>query len=265
MKKIFILSLISAFVLVSCKKDKDVNPLADGVNPASEYKLIKKDTASNDLVVELYSKTATVEVGYTKLYVKVKNFDGTAVENATVKFMPMMDMGTMQHSSPFEEPVFKSSSKFYEGMVVFTMDSGQGDWTLTVNVNGEDVSFPIHVLASPVGTKYVGTYSGTDGVKYIVSLVKPFDWTVGMNNFSIMVHKKETMTSFPPVDGFTIAFDPQMTSMGHGSPNNVSPTSAGGGYYNGKVNFTMTGDWRLNLDLIDAGDTIANTYIDILF
>lgn len=265
MKKIFILSLIGAFVFASCKKDKVDDPLTDGTNPASEYKLIKKDTTANDLVVELFAKTATIEIGYTNLYVKVKNLSGTAVENATVTFMPMMDMGTKQHSSPFEEPAYNPSSKYYEGMVVFTMDSGSGEWELTVNVNGEDVSFPINVLASPTGTKYVGSYSGTDDVKYIVTLVKPFKWTVGMNNVSIMVHKMATMTSFPSVDGFTIAMDPQMLSMGHGSPNNVSPVSAGDGYYKGKVNFTMTGDWRLNLDLIEAGDTIANAYIDIDF
>src|SRR5690554_6570013 len=176
-----------------------------------------------------------------------------------------MDMGNMQHSSPIEQPVFNSNTKMYEGLVVFTMHSGLGDWTLDVDVNGEIVTFPVNVLDSQTGTKYVGSYTGTDAEKYIVSLVKPFDWSVGMNDVSIMVHKKESMMSFPAVEDFTIVMDPQMTSMGHGSPNNVSPTPIGDGYYKGKVNFTMTGDWRLNLDLIKASDTIVKAEIDILF
>src|SRR5690554_854834 len=265
MKKIFILSLISAFIFTSCKKDKNEDPTSGGVTPPSEYTLIKKDTTANDLVVELFTKTETIEIGYTKLYVRVKDFNGNAIDNANVTFMPMMDMGNMEHSSPLEQPVFKTSSKLYEGMVVFTMHSGQGDWWLTVNVNGEDVVFPINVLDSKTGTKYVGSYTGTDSEKYVVTLVKPFNWKVGMNDFSVMVHKKETMMSFPAIDNFTVAMDPQMTSMGHGSPNNISPTSAGDGYYNGKVNYTMTGDWRLNFEFIEAGDTIISAYIDVLF
>ncbi|PWH85777.1 FixH family protein [Brumimicrobium oceani] len=267
MKKIFLLSLMSAFLFVSCDKEDDNmdDPITGGTSSQSQYKLIDKDTTDNDLIVELYAKTETIEMGYTPLYVKVKDLGGSAVENAMVSFMPMMDMGTMQHSSPLEQPVFNSSSKYYEGMVVFTMASSMGDWELDVIANGEAASFDINVMMNPTGTKYVGSYNGTDGEKYIVTLVRPFDWQVGMNDVSFMVHKKETMMSFPAVNDFTIAMDPQMTSMGHGSPNNVSPVSVGNGYYDGKANFTMTGDWRLNLDLIKAGDTIVNAYIDVLF
>lgn len=266
MKKILILSLVGAFVFASCKKDKTDEPTTGGTAPVSEYTLLKKDTTANDLVVELYAKTETIEVGYAKLYVKVKNFAGDAIENATLTFVPEMDMGNMQHSSPIEQPVFNSNTKMYEGMVVFTMHSGLGDWTLDVDVNGEIVTFPVNVLDSQTGTKYVGSYTGTDAEKYIVTLVKPFDWKVGMNAVSIMVHKKESMMSFPAVDNFTIEMDPQMISMGHGSPNNTSPISVGNGYYEGQVNYTMTGDWRLNFLLMSAGDTIVeNAYIDILF
>jgi hypothetical protein len=267
MKKIFLLSLMSAFLFVSCKKDKDetVDPITGGTTAAAQYKLIDKDTIDNDLIVELYANTETIEMGYTPLYVKIKDLSGNAVENAMVSFMPMMDMGTMQHSSPLEQPVFNSSSKYYEGMVVYTMASSAGSWELDVMANGESASFDINVMMNPTNTKYVGSYNGTDGEKYIVTLVRPFKWSVGMNDVSFMVHKKESMMSFPTVSDFTIAMDPQMTSMGHGSPNNVSPVSKGNGYYKGKVNYTMTGDWRLNLDLIKAGDTIVNAYIDVLF
>lgn len=268
MKKILILSLISTFAFVSCKKDEKNDVISE--NSVSEYKLIKKDTTANDLVVALFSKTATIEVGYTPLFLEVKDLSGNVVENAVLTFMPMMtmqmEMGEMEHSSPYEAPVFDSSSKFYEGMVIFTMPSGSDAWRLVVNVNGDELVFPIQVLPSPTGTKYVGSYNGTDSEKYIVTLVKPFDWKVGMNDLSIMVHKRMAMgMSFPAVDDFEVVMDPQMTSMGHGSPNNVSPISVGNGYYEGQVNYTMSGDWRLNFDLIKAGDTIVEAYIDVLF
>lgn len=258
---------MSAFLFVSCKKETENTEENnnEGTTTTSEYKLIEKDTTDNDLVVELFAKTEMIDMGYTPLYVKVKDLSGNAVENAMVSFMPMMDMGTMQHTTPFIQPVFNSTSKYYEGAVVFIMASSMGDWDLDVMVDSEAASFDMDVMMNPTGTKYVGSYTGTDGESYFVTLVKPFDWTVGMNDVSFMVHKRESMMSFPPVSDFTIAMDPQMTSMGHGSPNNVSPTSAGDGFYNGKVNFTMTGDWRLNLDLIKAGDTIVQANIDILF
>lgn len=263
MKKIFLLSLMSAFLFVSCDKNKDVDP--DGDGPTSVYTLIKKDTAANDLVVELYAKTETIDMGYTPLYVKVRNLGGDAVENATLSFMPMMDMGMMEHSSPVVEPVFNTSSKMYEGAVVFTMSSDHGSWELSIMVNGEKVTLPIQVFESPINTKYVGSYTGTDNEKYTVSIVRPFKWTVGMNDVSFMVHKKETMMEFPAVSDFIMEMEPEMVAMEHGSPNNVSPTSKGGGLYSGKVNLTMSGEWRLNLDLIKEGDTIVSAVIDIDF
>jgi len=55
-----------------------------------------------------------------------------------------------------------------------------------------------------------------------------------------------------------------MPSMGHGSPNNVNPVLTKNGHYKGKVNFTMTGDWRINLELNKDGKT-TKTFFDLLF
>lgn len=266
MKKSILLVLIGALTFVSCKKE-EVEPTDDNTttNPTEEtVYLIATSTTMNNETVELYALTSQLATGYTKLFAGVKDSLGNAVDNATVTYMPMMDMGTMQHSCPLEQPVFNSSKSLYEGMVVFTMASTAGTWTLDVNVNGNPASFTLTVNDSP--TKVVGSYMGTDGSAYIVSLVKPVDWTVGMNGLNIMIHKKETMMSFPADDSLTVTLDPEMVSMGHGSPNNISPVSTGNGYYAGEVNFTMTGDWRLHLEL--ARDTTlihSDAYLDILF
>lgn len=264
MKKIFLASLVGLLALGACKKDDKEDFQTNSNN--SSYTLIASDTTDNDYIISLHIQSDGIEVGYTTLFVGVKDLEGNNVSNANVSFEPEMDMGMMHHGAPVIQPVYKASSKFYEGVVVFTMPSGDmGTWTLSVDVNGGSVTFPIEVEPSKQNTKYVGSYLGIDGESYILSLKKPFDWQVGMNDITILIHQ-EVNHAYLPVDDFEIFMDPQMTSMGHGSPNNISPTTIGNGFYTGKVNFTMTGDWRLNFDLIREGDTIVSgAYLDILF
>lgn len=266
MKKIFFAALVGVMAFTSCKKE-EVEP-EDPTTPTPTvptYYEIGTATTTNSETVTLYAKTSTLEAGYTKLYVKVTDAGGTAMENATLTFNPMMDMGAMQHSAPVEQPVFNATEHKYEGMVVFTMSSMSGTWTLTVNVDGNPAVFTLNI-AEPA-TKMVGSYTGTDGAVYIVSLVRPFNWTVGMNDFSILINKKASMMSFPADNDFdTIEFEPEMVSMQHSSPNNGAPVAQGDGYYAGQVNYTMTGDWRLHFRLIKGGVTIVDdAYVDILF
>ncbi|MEO6682785.1 MAG: FixH family protein, partial [Ginsengibacter sp.] len=114
-------------------------------------------------------------------------------------------------------------------------------------------------------TKLVGSYTGTDGNKYVVALIPPKKWEVGMNDLEILISQNNMMT-FPPVNDFKIDFSPEMPSMGHGSPNNVHPVNIGNGRYKGKVNYTMTGDWRFHFKLSKNDVVIVeNATIDILF
>jgi len=53
--------------------------------------------------------------------------------------------------------------------------------------------------------------------------------------------------------------EPEMPAMGHGSPNNVNPVAIGNGHYKGKVNFTMTGLWQVNLDFMMGADLADDT------
>lgn len=262
MKKIFLATLISSMALVSCKKE-EITP-EEPATPVETLVSLGSKTTSNSETVTLYAVSSELKTGYNKLYVAVKNSSGTAITNANVTFAPLMDMGTMTHSSPVENPVYNSSKSKYEGVVVFTMPSSQGAWTLDVVVNGNPVTFDLTIADAP--TKVVGSYVGTDGLKYIVTLVPPSKWNVGMNDVEIMIHKKESDTSFPADNDFSIVMDPEMVSMGHGSPNNTSPTLLGNGHYKGIVNLTMTGDWRLHFELSKNSVVInSDAYLDILF
>lgn len=268
MKKIALIFSVLTIALVSCKKD-DTTPTTP-TNPAptptpSPYVTLGTATTTNNETVTLYADDS-LTVGHTRLYVKVEDVNGDALNGATVDFAPLMDMGTMQHACPIEQPSYNSAIEMYEGALVFIMSSASGTWTLDVNVNGNPASFTLNVNDSPAGIKDVGTYTGTDGKVYIVSFKRPNNWVVGMNDFEILIHEKATMMSFPADNGFDITFEPIMTSMGHGSSGNIDPVNTANGHYIGEVNLSMPGDWRFHFELIKSGVTIVNdATLDILF
>jgi len=263
MKKIIMGALLSALVFTSCKKEETTPETTPGTPTASQIEIATATTSNNEMVV-LYADHNSLTNGYENIYVTVKDANNNPMTNATVEYKPMMDMGTMQHTCPTEQPIFDSSIGKYKGAAVFVMASTAGTWTFEVKVNGNLAVFNITVDEAP--TKVMGMYTGTDGSNYVVSLLRPVTWKVGMNDFEILIHKKESMMSWPAVEDFTVVFDPEMMSMNHGSPNNVSPVHVGNGHYNGDVNFTMTGDWRFHLELSQAGTVIqADAFLDILF
>jgi hypothetical protein len=264
MKNLFFAMLFGAIALTSCKKE-EVLPTTTTPTPTTTNVKLASATTTSGVQVDLYAKTATLNDGYNPLYVKVMASGGAVNASAVVSYNPMMDMGTMMHTTPTEQPVFNSATQMYEGVVSFVMPSSAGGaWTLNVTVDGELVSFPLTILSSP--TKVIGIYTGTDAKNYVVSLVPLATWEVGMNDVEIMIHERASMMSFPAVSNFDIVMTPEMVSMGHGSPNNVSPTATANGHYKGKVNYTMTGDWRLHFKLNMGGVLIQDdAFLDILF
>ena len=257
MNKLFFGVLAMTLLFISCKKE-DVKP---DVKPIEKLKLGEATTSKNEKIT-LWSD-ANLTTGFHKLYLSVSDANNKNITGASIGFEPLMDMGTMKHSSPVEQPVYNTVSGLYEGAAVFTMPSGMHSWMVNVTVNGEMKT--ITVTIPDAKTKLVGSYVGTDGNKYVVALVPPKKWEVGMNDLEILISQNLMMT-FPAVNDFKISFSPEMPSMGHGSPNNVNPANIGNGRYKGKVNYTMTGDWRLHFK-ISKNDVVIveDATIDILF
>lgn len=259
--KIILTSILSFVLFSACTKDKKVIP---SPLPIEKVK-VGTATTNSGLTLTLWSDKDSLTTGYNILFISAADENNELVKNLDITLIPMMDMGSMKHSSPVIQPIFNSETSLYQGAVVFTMPSGSmGSWNIRVNVGAEFVLFDLNIVASEL--KVTGSYSGTDGNKYFVTLLPHESWTLGINNFSILINKMEDMDNFPVEDDFTIEFDPQMTSMGHGSINNTHPVSKGDGVYTGKVNYSMTGDWRLHFKLIKGNEIIvANAYVDILF
>jgi hypothetical protein len=164
----------------------------------------------------------------------------------------------MSHACPFST-VTKTNNKetLYNGFIVFTMPQNTTEyWDLEINytINGTNYTAKAAIDVPASDKRNLNTFTGTDGTKYIVALIEPSTPKVAVNDLKIGLWKMENMMSFPMVNGYTVKIDPRMPSMGnHSSPNNLNATQINPGeFYNGKLALTMTGYWKINLQLAGA-------------
>ncbi len=267
--KVFI--LLFSLSIISCSKNdsilNDVNPTSGLLKLANNYAI------GSGLKVEIYT-TDSAFTGYNKWFIALKDSaTNTFVENAQISLNPNMNMGTMSHSAPYENPNSTIAvNKLFPCSVTFTMPSVSGTWSVNVsvtNLSNNKVGscvLPINVKdVSP--SKMFSFISLADNTsKYFVGFIPPTKPIIGINDFEFVVYKKQSMMMFPADSSLTIDFTPTMPTMGHGSPNNVNPVHIGNGHYKGKVNFTMTGLWRLNMQF-KAGTAVADNthYFDFNF
>ena len=264
MKQIFgalgaMAALCSALCFSSCNKtDTPQRPAT-----ADLIKISEGYAAGAAAKVTVYASTGTINTGYTKFYLALSDSaSGTKLNTASILLSPMMDMGMMQHASPYENPVSNlATDGLFPCSVVFIMPTTAGNWTVKVQVTNQAKSgaytFPVVVQEPAKSTIKSFTAKHDDG-KYFVTLIQPAKPKVGINDFEIAIYKKQSMMSFPAENNFTVSLAPEMPTMGHGSPNNVNPVAVGNGHYKGKVNFTMTGLWKINLGFM-AGAAVADT------
>ena len=263
------ITILSILLFLSACDKNDVSPdprtgltkVSEGFAPGAAAK------------VEIFTNTANITTGYQKFwFLLTDSITGKYIDNSQITLSPMMDMGTMKHAAPFENPASQNAvGHLFNGAVFFTMPNMGGSWALTLNVqnkvNGKvgNLSIPLTV-EEPAQKRTLSFTSAVDNTtKYFVSLVEPAKPKVGINDLELVVYKKQSMMAFPADSALSISFEPEMPAMGHGSPNNINPAHNGLGHYKGKVNFTMTGLWRLHFTL-KAGDAIAKTdSLDIEF
>lgn len=274
MKQIFtyIFSAALLFGLANCdKENNDPEPPA----PAPEKTLVGEEYALGAGLKIFYYAQEDPFVGYNKIYFTVKDsVSGEVVtSDLSIMFMPMMDMGMMQHSCPTEMVEYNSDAKQFIGAATYVMPSTAGTWTLTTTVTNNSngatgiavFNFEVVELDEPQLTSFISDLDPT--AKFFISLITPKDPQVGENAFEILINRKASMMDWPYEPYLTVEIEPEMPSMDHGSPNNVNPTHIGNGHYKGVTNFTMTGWWRINMVIKDGeGNVIKDdVYLDITF
>ena len=251
--------LFMALALISCSDNDDsatVNEL-DGLTKFQEM-------TNTTHTIELYSHTGVLVQGYNQVKLRIKdNATNQYIKNATVSWMPVMHMAMMNHSCPNSEvEKITTEGTLYEGYIMFQMAQNDTEyWDLKIDYSIDGVDYTTtSVIDVPASAKRtVNTFTGTDGVKYLVAYVEPHHPSVALNDMKVGVWKMQDMMTFPVVDGYTLKIDPRMPSMGnHSSPNNVHATQTSTGeLYNGKLSLTMTGYWKINLQLAKPDGTIV--------
>lgn len=262
--KILFAFLAMAFAIVSCRTSEGDEPISP-TNPNTEIEgLTKIKEISNDThIIELYSKSGSTNLGYNDLKLRLKNKSTNQYEkNATISWTPLMHMTMMTHSCP-KSAVEKvtSDGSLYSGYIVFQMPGNDTEyWDLKIDYTIGGTSYTATTLINvPVeNKKTVNSFLGSDNVRYVVAYIEPKSPKVAINEMTLGVWKMQDMMTFLVADGYTVKVDPRMPGMGnHSSPNNIHATQATAGkLYKGKLSLTMTGYWKINLQLAKADGTV---------
>ena len=184
-----------------------------------------------------------------------------------------MDMGTSTHSTPVGN-VSKQDNNLHKTWIAFLMYSGQKDgvWSLSFDYkigNGikQTISFNPDLLAYPSHNKWIQSFK-YDELTYYLVLSDPLMVKEGQKKITALVNKKESATSAYRIfneEKFIIEIDPRMPDMdNHASPDNKSlEYSFEKDIYEGSLNLTMTGLWRINIIIKDLnGNIIAGSVVD---
>ncbi len=265
-QKSYIYTLATAFLFslffISCNGDNNDDEI---IYPTDETSgLTKIQELSNDTYTfSLYTKKGILSTGYNEIYLQVKNkTTGEFEKNASLTWNPIMHMTSKSHSCPYSS-IEKVTDKqtLYKGFIIFQMASNDSEyWELTLNntIGGQNVQVSDKVNVTNATKKRVQVFNGTDNVRYVLAMVEPSSPIVGLNILTAYLYKMQDMNTFVPINGYKIKVDPRMPSMGnHSSPNNIDMVYTGStGFYQGKVSFTMTGYWKINLILLNQNDQV---------
>lgn len=261
MKFKYILPILCiAIFSVSCSTDNDnETPIINEVED-----LVKiQDIANATHTIELFNTSGDFKTGYNNVSIRIKdNATSSYLKNATLSWMPMMQMPTMQHSCPKSE-ITKTTGKetVYEGFIIYQMTNADGSgWSLTVNYNidGTDYTASDDIVVLQSEKQNITSFMGSDDSRYIIAMIEPNDPKIAINDLKVGLFKMKNMMTFPVVENYTITLDPRMPGMGnHSSPNNTDLSfNNEDQMYHGDLSLTMTGYWVLNLKLLNAQDEV---------
>lgn len=276
---IFRIILIASFALIvivsACKKDPpEQTPLPVDPYPVPANLTLLGNTYAIGAaaMAKVYIKGPII-TGYNEIYIALyDSITNARITNSHIHLEPLMQMTSMSHSCPVENPEEDAVQGLFKGVVYFPMASSPGNtWTLGLHVHNHinnlegEAELEINVT-NALANHMLSLSALNNGSKYFVSLIKPDKPVTGINDFVIAIHENDATNEYAPIEDYKVIITPTMPSMGHGSPNNIDPTHTSNGHYNGKVNFTMNGLWRIKL-LISQDSAIVDStaYFDVSF
>lgn len=293
---------------MSCTKEKtDYEAEIDTV--VTEHYEFKEATVINSggYKISVEALNGIFYKGYNEIRLKVTDARTNQNVNASaVTFLPIMtNTDGSKASGPHKyDLVYNADDKYFSGYAVFTNESNTvGGWELYISFTTNDQMYlakqDISVQEQTNKNLNMTTFMGKDGEQYYIALVSPQKPKVAENKLVAGIYKFNKPTAAPSgnfpdpsqfsykeVTGYTLQLDPRMPepSMGnHSSINNKNLAQQSDGLYHGIVNYTMTGNWTLNLIMLNQNGRIlkgtevppdftpgveglkSELYIDILF
>lgn len=238
--------------------------LACGPAPTSSDALpVRASVTDGALTVELLS-AEPLHVGQNQVRYRVLH-DGQPASHALLTQRPLMDMGSMRHACPLQNPDHEPAEDgLFPGLLVFTMPTmDDATWTLAVDVALEHDGPPVTVSLGEltVADSALKQVVTRDGRRITLTLGFSEAPHVGVNELVVTAHVAHDamMMSYDPVTDLAFTVTPEMPSMGHGSSNNLAPTLGDDGLYRGRVNFSMPGEWVVHL-AVASGDATFGTF-----
>lgn len=294
-KVIGIIFLITSVLITSCNSNDDSGTLSSvtqGIKVTNDSECCSAEEAlrvynflqtvrpipelttvvDGKYTVTAYSKSGKLHTGYNDIYfVATKNESGNYIKDFQVEGLkPLMLMTQMQmkHSTPVSSNVESFDLDILavkRGWISFLMSSSDGgSWTLAydatvLGAKGSSGSVDITVDALPAGQQWVKSFKYGDDTYYL-TLVDPTVWKTGTNTIKAYVSKKSSVATEPyrvVTEQLTIETVPTMPDMGnHTSPGNTPLTIRQDNSYEGILNLTMTGLWRIHLTVRNAEGTV---------
>jgi hypothetical protein len=257
MKLLKYFSVFAVALLFSCSSDDDT-PIQ--INETEDL-IFVQEIQNETHTITIFTADGSLKQGYNNIYFQIKDGDDF-INNAEVSWMPVMHMTAMSHSGPHSEINKKANAEtLYEGYIIFQMAQNDSEyWELSFNYNVEGVEYVAKdiIEVTPTDKNRVSVFTGNDDTRYIAALIEPDSPKVAVNDITVAIHKMENMMSFPIVNDYQLKIDPRMPSMGnHSSPNNEDLLqSDSDNLYHGKLSLTMTGYWKINLQLIDESGEV---------
>ena len=206
MKLKYLLPIVCFTLFFSCSTDDNDDTML--INEVENLQLIKT-IENGDQSIELYNEKGMFETGYNMISLRIKdNNTNTYVEDATISWMPVMQMPTMQHSCPKSE-ITKAIGKdtVYQGFIIYqmTFEDGSG-WSLTLDYTINDVDYSVTetINVMQYENQNTASFMGSDDSRYIVALIAPKAPSIAINNMKVGLFKMENMMTFPVVEDYTI-------------------------------------------------------------
>ncbi|WET03048.1 hypothetical protein [Flavobacterium sp. YJ01] len=280
MKSFNFLVFALLFAITSCTIDKTDYEAETGSQVPESYEFKEAvSLTSGNYKITIDALNGTFYKGYNELHVKVLNTQTNQILNTSaVTFLPIITNADGSKSScPHEYKIaYDATNKYYVGYSVFTGESTTtASWKLYMSFTADnqkyDINKDISVQKQSNKNLNMTAFTGNDGEQYFIALVSPQKPTVSENKLVAGIYKYNKPTtsagtfpdpsqfSYSEVTGFTLKLDPRMPepSMGnHSSPNNKDLVQENDGLYHGVVNYTMTGNWTLNLIMMNQNGLI---------